>query len=101
MGIPLLIIGAGAGKSLCQSQVVGWKMLQNFWNSDVLGVAIWLPDRVLNPTVIMFLWSFYFWRVIYLKMYKHIFGVNYTCSFFLGVVLFVGAISGATNPLKL
>lgn len=101
MGMPLLIIGAGAGKFMPKPG--GWmEGITRIFGIVMLGVAIWLLDRVLNPTVIMFLWSFLLLgTAIYLKMYRHILTQLITLVvFLLGVVLFVGAISGATNPLK-
>lgn len=101
MGMPLLIIGAGAGKFMPKPG--GWmEGITRIFGIVMLGVAIWLLDRVLNPTVIMFLWSFLLLgSAIYLKMYRHILAQLITLVvFLLGVVLFVGAISGATNPLK-
>ena len=101
MGMPLLIIGAGAGKFMPKPG--GWmEGITRIFGIVMLGVAIWLLDRVLNPTVIMFLWSFLLLgSAIYLKMYRHILTQLITLVvFLLGVVLFVGAISGATNPLK-
>ena len=101
MGMPLLIIGAGAGKFIPKPG--GWmEGITRIFGIVMLGVAIWLLDRVLNPTVIMFLWSFLLLgSAIYLKMYRHILAQLITLVvFLLGVVLFVGAISGATNPLK-
>ena len=101
MGMPLLIIGAGAGKFMPKPG--GWmEGITRIFGIVMLGVAIWLLDRVLNPTVIMFLWSFLLLgSAIYLKMYRHILAQLITLVvFLLGVVLFVGAVSGATNPLK-
>lgn len=101
MGMPLLIIGAGAGNFMPKPG--GWmEGITRIFGIVMLGVAIWLLDRVLNPTVIMFLWSFLLLgSAIYLKMYRHILTQLITLVvFLLGVVLFVGAISGATNPLK-
>ena len=101
MGMPLLIIGAGAGKFMPKPG--GWmEGITRIFGIVMLGVAIWLLDRVLNPTVIMFLWSFLLLgSAIYLKMYRHILTQLITLVvFLLGVVLFVGAVSGATNPLK-
>lgn len=101
MGMPLLIIGAGAGKFMPKPG--GWmEGITRIFGIVMLGVAIWLLDRVLNPTVIMFLWSFLLLgSAIYLKMYRHILAQLITLIvFLLGVVLFVGAVSGATNPLK-
>jgi thiol:disulfide interchange protein DsbD len=68
----------------------------------MLGVAIWLLDRVLDASVIMVLWSLLLLgSAIYLKIYTNIIiRLISTVSLILGAVLLVGVISGATNPLK-
>ena len=68
----------------------------------MIAVAIWLLDRVLDASVIMYLWALLFLgSAIYLRIYTHIISQLITVVvFILGVVLFVGAISGSTNPLK-
>jgi thiol:disulfide interchange protein DsbD len=101
MGIPLLLIGLGAGKFMPKPG--GWmESITRIFGIVMLGVAIWLLDRVLNANVIMFLWSFLLLgTTIYLKIYKHIlFQLITLVIFLLGVILFTGAISGATNPLN-
>jgi thiol:disulfide interchange protein DsbD len=101
MGVPLLLIGLGAGRFMPKPG--GWmESITRVFGIVMLGVAIWLLDRVLDATVIMFLWSFLFLgTAIYLKIYKHIIAQLITVVvFLLGVVLFVGSISGATNPLN-
>ena len=68
----------------------------------MLGVAIWLLNRVLDASVIMVLWALLMLgSAIYLKVYTNI--ITRLISMvllILGAVLLVGAISGATNPLK-
>src|SRR5574344_328848 len=101
MGVPLLLIGLGAGKFMPKPG--GWmESVTKIFGIIMLGVAIWLLDRVINPTIAMYLWALLFLGTgIYLKVYTHIISKLISTSIFiLGVILFVGAISGATNPLK-
>ena len=101
MGIPLLLIGLGAGKLMPKPG--GWmEGITRIFGIVMLGVAIWLLDRVLDAKIIIYLWSFLLLgSAIYLKIYKHIIAQLITLVIFLlGVILFIGAISGATNPLN-
>ncbi len=101
MGVPLLLIGLGAGKFMPKPG--GWmESITKIFGIVMLGVAIWLLDRVLDATVIIYLWALLLLgSAIYLKIYQHILAQLVTVVIFiLGVVLFVGAISGATNPLN-
>lgn len=101
MGVPLLLIGLGAGKFIPKPG--GWmESITRIFGIVMLGVAIWLLDRVLDATIIIYLWALLLLgSAIYLKIYQHILTQLITVVIFiLGVVLFVGAISGATNPLN-
>ncbi|MCT7912125.1 protein-disulfide reductase DsbD [Arcobacter lacus] len=101
MGVPLLLIGLGAGKFMPKPG--GWmESITKIFGIVMLGVAIWLLDRVLDATIIIYLWALLLLgSAIYLKIYQHILTQLITIVIFiLGVVLFVGAISGATNPLN-
>ncbi|WP_419673228.1 protein-disulfide reductase DsbD [Aliarcobacter butzleri] len=101
MGVPLLLIGLGAGKFMPKPG--GWmESITKIFGIVMLGVAIWLLDRVLNATIIIYLWALLLLgSAIYLKIYQHILAQLITVVIFiLGVILFVGAISGATNPLN-
>ena len=101
MGVPLLLIGLGAGKFMPKPG--GWmESITKIFGIVMLGVAIWLLDRVLDATIIIYLWALLLLgSAIYLKIYQHILTQLITVVLFiLGVVLFVGAISGATNPLN-
>ncbi|MDN5042006.1 protein-disulfide reductase DsbD [Aliarcobacter butzleri] len=101
MGVPLLLIGLGAGKFMPKPG--GWmESITKIFGIVMLGIAIWLLDRVLNATIIIYLWALLLLgSAIYLKIYQHILTQLITVVIFiLGVVLFVGAISGATNPLN-
>ena len=101
MGVPLLLIGLGAGKFMPKPG--GWmEGITRIFGIVMLGVAIWLLDRVLDASVIMVLWALLMLgSAIYLKVYTNI--ITRLISMvllILGAVLLVGAISGATNPLK-
>lgn len=101
MGVPLLLIGLGAGKFMPKPG--GWmEGVTKIFGIIMLGVAIWLLDRVLDASVSMVLWSLLFiGAAIYLRVYTHIIAQVITnVLYILGAVLLVGAISGATNPLK-
>lgn len=101
MGVPLLLIGLGAGKFMPKPG--GWmESITKIFGIVMLGVAIWLLDRVLDATIIIYLWALLLLgSAIYLKIYQHILTQLITVVIFiLGVILFVGAISGATNPLN-
>ncbi|WP_151950697.1 protein-disulfide reductase DsbD [Aliarcobacter butzleri] len=101
MGVPLLLIGLGAGKFIPKPG--GWmESITRIFGIVMLGVAIWLLDRVLDATIIIYLWALLFLgSAIYLKIYQHLLAQLITVVIFiLGIVLFVGAISGATNPLN-
>jgi thiol:disulfide interchange protein DsbD len=101
MGVPLLLIGLGAGKFMPKPG--GWmEGITKIFGIIMLGVAIWLLDRVLSAAVIMSLWALLLLgTAIYLKTFTNmITELISSVLFILGVVLLVGLISGATNPLK-
>ncbi|RXJ95444.1 thiol:disulfide interchange protein [Arcobacter sp. AHV-9/2010] len=101
MGVPLLLIGVGAGKFMPKPG--GWmEGVTKIFGIIMLGVAIWLLDRVINPTIAMYLWALLLLgSAIYLRVYTHIISqlISKVILIF-GAVMLVGAISGATNPLK-
>lgn len=101
MGVPLLLIGLGAGRFMPKPG--GWmEGITRIFGIVMLGVAIWLLDRVLDATLLMYLWALLLiGTAIYLKIYNNILAQTVTVVIFvLGVSLLVGAISGSTNPLK-
>ncbi|WP_066351510.1 protein-disulfide reductase DsbD [Aliarcobacter skirrowii] len=101
MGVPLLLIGAGAGKFMPKPG--GWMQgVTKIFGIIMLGVAIWLLERVINPSITIYLWAFLFLGTgIYLKIYTHLISelIRLVITI-IGVILLVGAISGATNVLK-
>jgi len=98
MGIPLILIGLGAGKFMPKPSV--WmEGITKIFGIVMLAVAIWFLSRVISPTIIMYLWAILFLGTgIYLKIYMHIFlKLISMIVTLIGVILFVGAVSGATN----
>ncbi|WP_368030359.1 protein-disulfide reductase DsbD [Arcobacter sp. s6] len=101
MGVPLLLIGLGAGRFMPKPG--GWmEGITRIFGIVMLGVAIWLLDRVLDATLLMYLWALLLiGTAVYLKIYKNILAQTLTVVIFiLGTSLLIGAISGSTNPLK-
>ncbi|XOB61971.1 protein-disulfide reductase DsbD [Campylobacterota bacterium DY0563] len=101
MGAPLLLIGLGAGKYMPKPG--GWmESVTKIFGIVMLAVAIWMLDRVLDPTIIMYLWALLLiGAAVYLKVFEHILARVLTIVILIyGVLVFVGAVSGATNVLK-
>ncbi|MGA1933611.1 protein-disulfide reductase DsbD [Arcobacter sp. YIC-464] len=101
MGVPLLLIGLGAGKYMPKPG--GWMdSVSKIFGIVMLAVAVWMLDRVLEPIYVMWLWALLFLATgIYLRIYKHILAQLITVVIFIyGASLMVGALSGATNPLE-
>lgn len=110
MGVPLLILGASAGKLLPKAG--HWlNTTKAIFGVIMLAVAVWMLDRILNPSVTMVLWAM---LLIIPAMYlRALDPLSETCSswsrFFkgigvimlvYGVVLILGLAQGNTNPLK-
>lgn len=101
MGAPLLLIGLGAGKYMPKPG--GWMdSVSKIFGIVMLAVAVWMLDRVLEPLVVMYLWALLFiGAALYLKVFEHILARLITVVILVyGVSIFVGALSGATNPLE-
>ena len=130
MGAPLLLIGISAGHLLPKAG--GWMtQVKSVFGVILLGVAIWMVERVLPPTVILLLWSALLivssvflgavdslidnknlphplphdWQsrhhvhgeyLGWLKLRK---GLGIVLLIY-GILLMIGAASGATNPLQ-
>ena len=110
MGVPLLILGASAGKLLPKAG--NWlKTTKAVFGVIMLAVAVWMLDRILPPSITMLLWAMLMiipaiylsaidplpgnasnWR----KLWK---GVG-LMSLTYGVLLLIGVSMGNTNPLK-
>ncbi len=98
MGLPLILVGTGAGKLMPRPGP--WMTLVNaVFGILMLGVAIWMLDKVLPPQVIMVLWAFLgLGSALYLGAFdtqSHIF--KRTVAFGLlvyAIALFIGALAG-------
>jgi thiol:disulfide interchange protein DsbD len=102
MGMPLLLVGAGAGKFMPKPG--GWMTkVSQIFGVVMLGLAIWMIDRIIPPTITMYLWAGLLVGsgAIFFKNTKNSIGKLISIVVFaLGVLLLFGAIKGATNPLK-
>ncbi len=101
MGIPLLLIGIGAGRFMPKPG--GWmENITKIFGIVMFGVAIWLLQRVFEPVITMSLWALLLLSIaIYLKTRENSYSeILSPLLFILAVVLLIGVISGATNPLK-
>jgi thioredoxin:protein disulfide reductase len=110
MGIPLLIMGASAGKLLPKAGT--WLNATNaVFGVLMLGVAVWMLSRILPPEITMLLWALLLiLPAIYLnavdslpehssgwrKLWK---GVGITMLAY-GLILLIGFSIGNSNPLK-
>ncbi|MGM0533927.1 MAG: protein-disulfide reductase DsbD [Campylobacterota bacterium] len=103
MGMPLLAIGAGAGKFMPKPG--GWMdKVSKIFGVVMLGLAIWMLERVLPSFFTMLLWAALFIGcALYLKAYKvgkpslpKIAGVLLGLY---GFALAIGAFNGAKDPL--
>lgn len=101
MGAPLLLIGLGAGRYMPKPG--GWMdSVSKIFGIVMLAVAVWMLDRVLPSIVVMYLWGILLiGAAIYLRVFEHIIAKLITSIVLIyGVLVFVGAVSGATNPLE-
>jgi thiol:disulfide interchange protein DsbD len=110
MGVPLLAIGASAGTLLPRAGV--WmNAVKAGFGVGLLGIAVWLLERILPASAAMFLWAL--WLIIpaiYLgalealpqspsgwrKLWKGI-GIVMLCY---GVLLLIGVASNGGDPLQ-
>ncbi len=109
MGAPLLLIGIGAGKFMPKPG--GWmENVSKVFGVIMLAVAVYLLSRVIPGMITMLLWAFLFLgSAVYLgaleplkegvKGYVKLAKVIGIILFVYGLILFVGAYMGNTNPL--
>lgn len=113
MGLPLLAIGLGAGKFMPKAGM--WmQTITKVFGVIMLGVAVWMLERILPPFVSMILWSILFIAsAFYVGTFepskehsKSIFKLIKVFGFLmllLGSLIFAGAIGGSKsvfNPLE-
>ncbi len=109
MGVPLLVVGAGAGKFMPKPG--GWMTLvSQIFGVVMLAVAIWMLERILPGYISLFLWGLLFvGSAVYMgalepmpetmKGAKKLIKVFAVVLLLIGILELVGAFSGATNPL--
>ena len=107
MGLPLLLIGAGAGKFMPRPG--GWMdTLTHVFGAVMLAIAIWMLSRILPDTATMLLWAvFFMFSAVYMGALEPLesgkrswnaltkaIGVLFMVY---GALLFVGALSGSKS----
>ena len=110
MGLPLLIIGAGAGKYMPKPGI--WMdTIKSIFGVVMIGLAIWTLSRILPNEIIMILWTLLtISSAIYMGALE---GLENSASgwkkllksfavivIMYGFMLFIGAMTGAKNPLN-
>ncbi|WP_419771245.1 MAG: protein-disulfide reductase DsbD [Candidatus Marinarcus sp.] len=100
MGVPLLLIGAGAGKMMPKPG--GWMdFISKVFGMIMLAIAIKTLERVI-PEDVIYLWAILFLGagVYFIKFHALVLQVVAILFLTYGVTSFVGAISGAKNILN-
>jgi thiol:disulfide interchange protein DsbD len=110
MGIPLLVIGTSAGRWLPKAGA--WmNAIKGVFGFMLLGLAIWMLERILPGAVTMTLWAILvFMAGIFLGAFQSIDttarplrrlakGAGLLATLY-GAALLLGALSGAENPLQ-
>lgn len=107
MGLPLLLIGAGAGKFMPRPG--GWMdTLTHVFGAVMLAIAIWMLGRILPDVATMILWAMFFmFSAVYMGALEPLeagkrgwhalvkaIGVLFLVY---GALLFTGALSGSTS----
>ena len=104
MGIPLIIVGVSAGKFMPKPGA--WMtMVTAVFGIMMLGVAIWMLEKILDPSVTMLLYSLLgIGSAIYLGAFDregHVFKRSVaTILFIYSVALFIGFLAGSSSMLK-
>lgn len=104
MGLPLIVVGVSAGKFMPKPG--HWMVMVNAtFGVMMLGVAIWMLERVLDIYIIMFLWSalgicFSLYLGAFTKE-AHFFKRGVAIIIFIySTTLLVGTLGGSTSMLK-
>jgi thiol:disulfide interchange protein DsbD len=107
MGVPLLVVGASAGQLLPRAGA--WmETVKQAMGALMLAVAVWMLSRLLPPSVTMWLWIIPLaalavilfratWRSQGGKVTARALAVVVAAW---GVLIGIGAVKGATNPLQ-
>lgn len=108
MGVPLLLLGAGAGKFLPKPDV--WmEDVKLFFGFTMIAFSIWLLSRILEAQTILLLWGVLLVAIaIFMNPFENIKSVDISrfqqlkklismLALIYGIVLIVGAIGGAKS----
>jgi len=107
MGLPLLLIGAGAGKFMPRPG--GWMdTLTHVFGAVMLAIAIWMLSRILPDTATMLLWAvFFMFSAVYMgaleplevgkRSWNALVKAMGVLFMIYGALLFSGALSGSTS----
>ena len=109
MGVPLLLVGIGAGKFMPKPG--GWMTaVSQVFGVMMLGLAIFMLGRILPDMVTMILWALLFiGSALYMGVFnpsaatqgaKKLFQLLAVVMMIYGASLFVGALSGSTSMFK-
>ncbi len=110
MGVPLLIIGASAGKWMPQAG--GWmNVVKSFFGIALIGMGIWFMARILPESVVLLLWglllvaSAIMWhqnaRDNGLKGWvMNLFDALKVILLVIGISQIIGAMAGQKDPLR-
>ncbi len=108
MGVPLLILGSSGGHLLPRAG--GWMdNVKAVFGVLLLGVAVWLLERVVPASLTLALWAALAVGVgVYLGAldfspragWRQLWKAGGALSFVYGVLLLIGAASGASDPLR-
>jgi len=110
MGIPLLVVGTSAGR-LLPGAGAWMNAVKTFFGFLMLGLAIWMLDRVLPGVVTMVLWAVLavtaaIWLGAFDRLVPPVPATRRLgkaaglLAALYGAALFIGALSGAENPLQ-
>lgn len=110
MGVPLLLIGATAGKWMPQAG--GWmNVVKSFFGIALLGMAIWFMGRILPDSVVLLLWGLLLVAggIMWHQHAKDNGVSGWVMSLFdalkiillvIGVAQIIGAMAGQKDPLR-
>jgi thiol:disulfide interchange protein DsbD len=100
MGLPLLLVGLGAGKYMPKPG--GWMTtVSKIFGIVMLAIALWMLERVIDDLLFMYLSSILLIGTgIYLVSFSHIITKTFAAiSLIYGAIVFTGATAGSTNIL--
>ncbi|HWL62690.1 MAG TPA: protein-disulfide reductase DsbD [Steroidobacteraceae bacterium] len=107
MGVPLLVVGASAGQLLPRAGA--WmETVKQAMGALMLGVAVWMLSRLLPPAVTMWLWivplaalAIILLRATWRSQGGRVLARSLAVVVAVyGVLIGIGAVRGATNPLQ-